>query len=104
MRLKQFAFGLAAMLILSPVSGYAAQSCILPAGTRPDLACTIPNNTLPNVLYVGGSVSINTTEKLKKAMSGTANICHIYANAGESNRGAECISEWLTKTAPGVKW
>jgi hypothetical protein len=89
----------------APAAVYAAvQPCVLAAGARPDLACSVPQNRLPNVLYIGDSISIGTMGPLTQALTGTANICHIYANAGASNRGVQCTREWLNKTAVGVKW
>lgn len=102
---KRFVIGLIATVIGNAASSYAAtQSCTLPAGTRPDLACTVAQNGLPNVLYIGDSVSINTMAQLSQEMKNTANICHIYANAGASNRGVECTREWLNHTSVGTKW
>ena len=95
---------LAAVTWLPAMSYAAAPACVLAAGTRPDLACAVHANGLPNVLYIGDSVSINTMPQLTQELRATANLCHIYSNDGTTGHGVDCLHEWLSDTAPGVRW
>lgn len=95
---------LSAFMWNAAASSAAPTRCVFPAGTRPDLSCSVLPNGLPNILYVGDSISINTMSQLTQRLMGIANICHIYANAGASGRGADCIDEWLGGTGGSIKW
>ena len=103
---KGLVAGLLAALTWGDAASCAAATkpCILDAGTHPELACRVSANGLPNVLYIGDSVSSNTMPQLRQELQSTANICHVYANAGTSEHGAACLQQWLTETGRGAAW
>jgi hypothetical protein len=55
---------------------------------------------LPNVLIIGGSISIGYTRPLKEILKGKANVFHNPGNAAHSENGIAKLDSWLGTT----KW
>lgn len=51
--------------------------------------------TLPRVLVVGDSISMNYHQATKEQLKGIANYYRVVGNAGPSDRGVTCMELWL---------
>lgn len=58
------------------------------------------DESLPNVLLVGDSISIGYTPLLIEQLKGKANVSRVNTNCGDSNKGVKKMKKWLGKT----KW
>lgn len=66
---------------------------------------TIDDPTLPRVLVIGDSISMNYHEAAKAALNGIANYYRVEGNAGPSDRGVACAELWLGDyTQKGLQW
>jgi len=65
----------------------------------------VDDPTLPRVLVIGDSISMNYHESAKAALKGIANYHRIESNSGPSDRGVACAELWLgNHTKPGLHW
>ena len=63
------------------------------------------DRSLPSVLVVGDSISMNYNAAAKALMKGKFNYHRIPANGGPSTRGLACLAMWLGDYAnPASKW
>lgn len=53
--------------------------------TRPAFAFVENDPALPNVLIYGDSISIGYTPRVREKLRGTANVCRLYCNGGDSS-------------------
>ncbi len=51
---------------------------------------------LPRVLLIGDSISIGYTPIVREQLAGKANVLRIPENAGQSSKGVERLSQWLS--------
>ncbi|MCH9656838.1 MAG: SGNH/GDSL hydrolase family protein [Planctomycetes bacterium] len=51
---------------------------------------------LPRVLLIGDSISIGYTVTVRKQLAGKANVLRVPENAGQSSKGVERLSHWLS--------
>lgn len=66
---------------------------------------TTDDPSLPRVLVIGDSISVNYHEAAKAALAGIANYHRVEGNAGPSDRGVICTELWLGDyTLPGLGW
>jgi len=65
----------------------------------------IDNPSLPRVLVIGDSISMNYHEAAKAALKGIANYHRIEGNGGPADRGLACVELWLGDyTQEGLHW
>ncbi len=61
--------------------------------------------SLPRVLVIGDSISVNYHDAAKAALKGIANYHRIESNGGPSDRGVACAELWLGDyTQKGLHW
>ncbi len=75
--------------------------------TGTDLVVTraMDARTLPRVLVVGDSISMNYHEAAKAALQGKAHYERVEGNGGPSDRGVSSMAQWLGDyTAAGLQW
>lgn len=56
---------------------------------------TIDDPSLPRVLVIGDSISMNYHEAAKAGLKGVANYYRVEGNGGPSDRGVVCMELWL---------
>jgi len=65
----------------------------------------VDDPSLPRVLVIGDSISVNYHEAAKAALAGIANYHRIESNSGPSDRGVACAELWLGDyTQKGLQW
>lgn len=66
---------------------------------------SVDDPTLPRILVVGDSISMNYHEAAREALKGIANYHRIDSNGGPSDRGVVCMELWLGDyTQEGLHW
>ncbi|MEM6691929.1 MAG: SGNH/GDSL hydrolase family protein [Planctomycetota bacterium] len=63
---------------------------------RPEFADPVVDESLPNVLLIGDSISIGYTLAVRKALKGEANVWRIPTNGGPTTRGIDQLDQWLS--------
>lgn len=58
------------------------------------------NQSLPNVLLIGDSISIGYTKPVQNSLKGEAHVVHHKGNAGPTSNGLAKLDNWLGET----KW
>ncbi|MFO7821526.1 MAG: SGNH/GDSL hydrolase family protein [Lentisphaeria bacterium] len=65
----------------------------------------VDDPSLPRILIVGDSISMNYHKAAKQALEGVANYHRIDGNGGDTERGVVCMELWLGDyTQPGLQW
>ncbi|MDT8390600.1 MAG: hypothetical protein RRC34_08855 [Lentisphaeria bacterium] len=65
----------------------------------------VDDPSLPRVLVIGDSISMNYHEAAKRALKGVANYYRVEGNAGPSDRGVACMELWLGDyKTKGLHW
>ncbi len=67
-------------------------------GTSAGISHGQENDTTPNVLIIGDSISIGYTGPLRGKLKGKANVYHNPGNGRDSATGLQNLDRWLGKT------
>ncbi|MEM6778679.1 MAG: SGNH/GDSL hydrolase family protein [Planctomycetota bacterium] len=62
---------------------------------HPSFAAPVVDDTLPNVLLIGDSISMGYTIAVRNELVGEANVFRPLTNCGPTTRGLEGIEEWI---------
>ncbi|MCO8121778.1 SGNH/GDSL hydrolase family protein [Stieleria sp. TO1_6] len=82
--------GLLAAFLLSVTFNAKAQQKQNPAFAAPEI-----DDSLPNVLLIGDSISIGYMLSAREALQGKANVFRPATNCGPTTRGLEQIDRWI---------
>ncbi|MEY3391615.1 MAG: hypothetical protein RLZZ322_463 [Verrucomicrobiota bacterium] len=72
------------------------ETFVTPKRDRAGMVSDIPiDQTLPNVLILGDSISIGYTRQVREGLKGQANVIRPNANCGDTRHGLAQIETWL---------
>ncbi len=88
------------LLVLIPLSPIAmSQEAAVKKPAAPAMQPPVVNESLPNVLIIGDSISIGYTLDVRELLQGQANVFRPATNCGPTSRGTEQLDTWIGSRA-----
>jgi acyl-CoA thioesterase-1 len=83
-----------------PAAGYVPESGSAETGAKKKMPVIPYDESLPDVLLIGDSISIGYTPYVAEGLRGVANVTRVKGNCQGTQFGVENIDKWLVHKKP----